>query len=741
MSAEAARALTAQGIRVVPIPSKRKGPNIPGWSDLRLEEADLPRYFTNGQNIGALCGEPSGGLIDVDLDSPEARDLATVFLPHTGMIHGRASSPKSHRWYRLRDNLPRRIIYEDPTAQGDARAVLLEVRGTGHQALVPDSIHPSGERVEWHGGEMGEPAEIDADKFTTYTGHLAACALLARHWPGRGVRDELSRDLAGALARAGWSAGDIDTFIVSAATCAGDEEASERGKGAHAVRKLARGDKLTGWPSIARILGNEVVDKLREWLGIRNTSPESGSGRNTPTYPTSGGDLPPFNLTDSGNAELFAYLYGRDLRYDRARKVWRRWAGHWWATDTSGEVERLALEAARRRYHAAAQIPDLKQRAETARWAIASESRAKREATLALATAEHPIADSGEGWDADPYLLGVANGVVRLLTGELEEGDREDRITVHTDVAYDPGAEAPRWLRFLSEVFDGDTEMIDFIQRAAGYSLTGDTSEQCLFLPIGAGSNGKSTLLEAMRDAIGEHAYDIPFSALEYNQRPAGASNDVASLAGKRLVTAVETNEGVRLNEARVKALTGGDPMTARFLYQEHFTFRPVAKFWLGVNHKPRVNDDSYGFWRRVRLIPFNRQFTGADADKHLEAKLKAEAPGILAWMVRWCLEWQRRGLEPPASVKAATEAYRLESDPLADFIADRCEVGATLTVSAGDLYKSYKAWADDQGIREREQLSSASFGRRIGERYERKRKGSGKVYQGIGLRTDTAKG
>ncbi len=738
---ESARELVRRDIAVAPAPRGAKRPVIDEWQNLRLTEPELPRYFTNGQNVCILTGAPSGGLLDVDLDSTEARHLAGTFLPMTAMRHGRRSAPLSHWWYRGTGNLPRRVPFKDPKESNDERAMLLEIRGTGHQTIAPRSIHPSGEIIEWHSGAIGEPAQIDAEELHRHAGYLAACSLLARYWPAQGMRDELARDLAGALARAGWSPEDIDTFIVRAADCAGDEEARQRAKGQFAVRKLQRGEQMTGWPTVAKTLGDPVVDKMREWLGIRNLTLLDGGKGSIPTHPKSGGSLPAFNLTDSGNAELFASLYGDRLRYDRARKVWRIWRGHWWGEDTTGEVERWALESARRRYLAAAEISNLKEREAAAKWAIASESRAKREACLALATAEHPIADSGDGWDADPYLLGVANGVVSLISGEVQPGRPEERITVHTDVPYDPDAAAPRWEQFLTEVFNGDRELIDFIQRAAGYSLTGDTSEQCLILPYGIGSNGKSTFLEGIRHAAGGHAYDIPFSALEYNPRQGGASNDVASLAGKRLVTAVETNEGVRLNEARVKALTGGDPMTARFLYQEHFTFRPVAKFWLAVNHKPRVQDDSYGFWRRVRLIPFTQQFTGSAVDKQLEGKLKAEAPGILAWMVRGALEWQRRGLEPPASVTAATDEYRTESDPLADFLTDRCEQDPSLSAAAGEVYKAYKAWAEDQGIREREQLTSASFGRRLGERFERKRKGSGKVYQGLGLRNTDSRG
>jgi hypothetical protein len=222
------------------------------------------------------------------------------------------------------------------------------------------------------------------------------------------------------------------------------------------------------------------------------------------------------------------------------------------------------------------------------------------EAALALAQSERPIADSGEDWDADPWLLAVANGVVDLRTGALSEGRPDDRITMHSPVPYDPEAQCPRWLVFLREVFGDDDELIDFIWRACAYSLSGLTNEECHFLCFGSGCNGKGTLNRVQRDILGDYAANTAFSTLEMSSRN-GIPNDLAALYGKRLVTASELNEAVRLNEARMKMLAGQDPVTARFLHGEFFTFVPNAKFWLAVNHKPMVNDDSTGFWRKIR--------------------------------------------------------------------------------------------------------------------------------------------
>ncbi|OFW66504.1 MAG: hypothetical protein A2Y74_09555 [Actinobacteria bacterium RBG_13_63_9] len=443
-----------------------------------------------------------------------------------------------------------------------------------------------------------------------------------------------------------------------------------------------------------------------------------------------------FPRTDAGNGELFAQCHGDHVRYDHRRKRWLIWSGHWWRPDADEEVRRLAKGTARERYSSAADLfEDLDERKRESTFAIGSENRQRLDAMLAQAQAEAPISDAGDNWDADRWLLGVANGVVDLRTCEPRDGLREDRITLHSDVPLDPEARCPRWERFLEEVFGEDRELIGFIARAVGYSLTGDVSEQCLFMCHGSGANGKSVFLTTLRAMAGGYAYNSPFSTFELADR-SSIPNDLAALVGRRLVTASETNEAVRLNEARLKALTGGDPVTARFLHGEFFTFQPVCKLWLAVNHRPRVGDDSYGFWRRVRLIPFTRRFTD-NADHHLAEALRTELPGILNWAVRGSLTWQEEGLEPPKAVQSATESYRVESDPLAEFIEERCAVGSCFVASGGQLYEAYRQWASEQGMRDREVLSTVAFGRRMSERFEKRHTKAGKSYHGVGLLSD----
>jgi putative DNA primase/helicase len=445
-------------------------------------------------------------------------------------------------------------------------------------------------------------------------------------------------------------------------------------------------------------------------------------------------DDTPFHRTDAGNGEHFARLYGDRVRYDHRRRRWLIWAGHWWRDDGIESVRRLAKEAARDRYGQALSISNLKERKRESGFAIASENRQRVEAMLLAARSEPPIADAGDRWDVDPWLLGVANGVLDLRSGVLRPGVPDDRVTQSVDVDYDPDATCPRWEVFLEEVFAGDAEVIDFIWRAVGYSLTGDITEQCVFTCWGVGSNGKSVFLATLRALAGHYGTNTPFSTLELSGRPS-IPNDLAALAGRRLVTASETNEGARLNEARLKALTGGDPITARFLHGEFFTYQPVLKLWLAVNHKPIVRDDSHGFWRRVRLIPFTRRFD-RDADPALADRLRAELAGILAWAIRGALLWREEGLRIPSAVTLATEAYRAESDPLADFLADRCVEGEGLVLPTTPAYRAYRDWATGAGLTGRELLTHKAFGSRMSERYPVKHRKDGNAYLGVGLAT-----
>jgi len=439
-------------------------------------------------------------------------------------------------------------------------------------------------------------------------------------------------------------------------------------------------------------------------------------------------------LTEAGAAQRFARLHGDDLRYDHRCGRWLVWQGHRWAPDTDAAVTRIGLDFARAWQQVALDILDVKIKQATMTQAMSLERRDRLVSMLTLARDLRPIADAGDKWDADPWLKGVHNGVIDLRTGTLRPGRRDDRITMVAGVAFDPEAVCSRWERFMSEVFGHDADLIGFVRRAIGYSLTGDVGEQCLFFAYGSGSNGKGTLLNTLRiTVLGDYGHALAFSALEHDRRPGAQSNELAALLGRRMVVSSEASEGRRLDEGRIKWLTGGDPIRARFLYAESFEFMPSCKFWLAANHKPIVGDDSHGFWRRIRLIPFEQSFP---IDPTLAGTLAAEAPGILAWAVRACLEWQQHGLQAPAIVTKATAEYRRDSDVLGAFADEALEQDHNSEVGAADLYEHYTRWADTQHLSVRERLGAQVFGRKAAERWQKVKTSGRNVYIGIARKT-----
>ena len=310
-------------------------------------------------------------------------------------------------------------------------------------------------------------------------------------------------------------------------------------------------------------------------------------------------------------------------------------------------------------------------------------------------------------------------------------------MTHNTAIPYHPDAICPTWLWFLDGIFAADADLIRFVQRAIGYSLTGSTKEQVLFICHGVGSNGKGKLMNLLRKLLESLAAPAP-SALLMTAKTERHPTELVILFRKRAVVAQETNEGQRFNESLVKQLTGEDAISARRMHEDFWEFEPTHKLWLATNHKPNIKGTDHAIWRRIRLIPFTVTFHDPGEgepvkDPDLETKLTAELPGILAWAVKGCLDWQRHGLGMPQAVKNATAHYREEMDVLAAWIADCCVVKKLTEAKAADLYVSYTGWCDAQGERPE---SQRSFGLRLTERgfEQKKRTGGNRYWLGIGL-------
>jgi putative DNA primase/helicase len=316
-----------------------------------------------------------------------------------------------------------------------------------------------------------------------------------------------------------------------------------------------------------------------------------------------------------------------------------------------------------------------------------------RAAVVTLAGEDRRLSATSEQWDVDPWLLNTPGGVVDLHSGRMRPHKPEDYMTKMTAVA--PNGACPQFKQFLHRIFDGDREMVTYVQRVFGYALTGVTSEHALFFLFGGGSNGKSVLVNTVRGIFaGYHqtaALDT-FTASDHERHP----TDLAMLRGARLVTSTETEEGARWAEAKVKTLTGGDAIQARFMRQDFFEFVPQFKLVVSGNHKPRLRAVNVAIRRRMNLLPFNVTISDEERDANLAEKLKAEWPGILAWMIKGCLEWQRIGLSPPQKVIDATEEYLDSEDTFGTFLKETCVPDANAEVSSQMLYGIWKDYAED---------------------------------------------
>lgn len=432
--------------------------------------------------------------------------------------------------------------------------------------------------------------------------------------------------------------------------------------------------------------------------------------------------------TDYGNAERLVRAHGQDLRYCDTFARWYCWEGTHWAADDTQGVIRAAKQTVRALYAQADAIEDADKRKALLRHAMASESSTRLKAMVWSAQSEVEVAVRSDDLDLDPWALNVRNGTLNLRTGDLRPHDRDDLITRLCPAAYDPHAITPTWVKFLDRVMDNDAELIAFLQRAVGYSLTGMTGEECLFVPYGTGANGKSKFLGAIHSLLGGYAQQLPRETLMARRRGGEIPNDIAALQGVRFATAIETRKGQRLDEELVKQLTGGDPVRARFLHAEYFEFKPVAKIWLATNARPKITGTDDGIWRRIRLVPFSVTIPESERDHQLAAKLEAELAGILAWAVQGCLEWQRRGLDPPDAVTDATAGYRREEDVLGDFLDQCCIRDETRYAYAKDLHDAYVEYTG-------ERISQKELGTLLRERgFDAIRKGHGGRSAWLGL-------
>jgi len=414
-------------------------------------------------------------------------------------------------------------------------------------------------------------------------------------------------------------------------------------------------------------------------------------------------DLP---LTDVGNAERLVYLHGDRFRWAVDRRTWLAWDGRRWAEGSEDRVRALALDAIRQTQAAGVRLDPNQPRqgntkADILMHAIRSEDRRRVDAAVALARILDGVAIADKALDQQPMLLNVRNGTIDLGTGGLRDHDPEDYITQLVDVPFDLTAKAPTWEAFLKDIFLGNQSVIDYVQRAIGYSLTGSTAEQCIFYEHGAGDNGKSTFIEAIGGVIGED-YMIPVdkeAVLHADKNKGrGATPELVQLRGKRLGYISENDDDRVLDEGRIKALSGSGKTNARDLYESNAVFVNTTKIWFDLNTLPKFNGVDDGIARRPRVIPFDWRVPPERKDRRLPEKLLAEAQGILAWIVQGAVAWNRDGLAAPPEVEYATREYVDEQNHLPAFFRDCYGLDQMGLVTASTLQQDYSGWCAAHG-------------------------------------------
>jgi putative DNA primase/helicase len=493
----------------------------------------------------------------------------------------------------------------------------------------------------------------------------------------------------------------------------------------------------------------DISDLLDAGGGFADLVPVEWSGSHTTEPPAPPGDPPPpppgepaeggitADYTDLRNSEHLVEWHGSVLRFIGTWQKWLAWDGARWNMDDLGrsfecakEVSRRLMSEAHDEYKKAhEEVKSAKESGDKER-----QSRAKDNVGLAESAMKHATKSQGSGrlaamldvsrsdprvalhhdvLNVEPMTVNVLNGTINLRTGELKPHKQEDLITKIVPVEYDPSAKAPIWEAFLMRVMDGKEELVSFLQRAIGYGLTGCVHEHVLFFCYGNGANGKSTFLGTVHSLLGDYAVAAPRGLL-FRARNERHPTELASLHGRRFVTCSEIEDGQAFDESLTKDLTGGDPITARRMREDFWTFPPTHKLWLAGNHRPVVRGDDEGIWRRMRLIPFTVTIPEPDRDTSLPEKLRAELPGILAWSVQGALQWAKGGLRAPDIVRDATAAYRAENDVLGQFFRERVVVKKGETVPRSELRSAYELWCQEIGA---EPLGARRLASRLRER------------------------
>ena len=693
------------------------------WQRHETSADDLAAW----ERMGASTGLRGGRFTPIDIDVTDP-GLAGAVEGCAVRVFGSAPvrigrPPKRVMLYGAAEEVRRiRLWFRGP----DGRQHLIEVLGRGQQVVV-DGLHPAtGQPYEWDVdptllGAMALP-QITGNQIAEFLAEaqelleLLGCDGFSHEGSGKAATDREGLDqdrLRGdpEMVRAAVEAIPNDNDLFPGRT--------DYLRLGYAIKAALPDDPSTAfelfeawalrWEGNDRSPGNDPETIESDWQRMRPPF-EIGAGylfdlARDYGVSTAAADFEPVEgegvvlderppeWSDQALALRFVHAEKDRVRYVAEWGKWLVWDGLRWNPDQTEEAfHRVKRECGAASAEARRRINSLSEANRVSK-ALAS-ARTTREVAQ-LARTDRRLARTGAIWDADPWLLNTPGGTVDLKTGRLRPVGPVDQLTKIAGATPDPAARIDRWLAFLDQALGGDREMIAYLQRLFGYALCGVVREHVLPFCWGPGGNGKGTLLEVMSWVFGDYAETAPMDTF-IEARGDRQSNDLARLKSARLVTAQETKQGRRWDEQRIKQLTGGDRITARFLRQEFFTFTPQFTLFLVGNYKPEFMAVDDAIARRVHLMPFTRK--PAEIDTRLTEKLKAEAAGIVAWLIEGCLAWQQSGLAPPAGVRAATAEYLLDQDAVGRWVVERCEVGTSYLQKSAELYQDYTEWCGEAG-------------------------------------------
>ncbi len=679
--------------------SKGKHPRIGMWRQkATTDAAQIREWWTQWPtaNIGLLTGAENGVVV-VDVDPRNGGDVSIDRL-----IEERGDFTEAAPVAQTGGG-GAHVHFRHPgvpvKSRSNALAAGLDVKADGGYVVAPPSLHESGLRYEW-------VADL-------------------RKTPPREMPEWLLvRMTTDPQQPADFADADVET------TPEGKEQLAFWVSEIDKIPEGHRNDGLfAACCSIGRVVAHgdlapkEAVDAVTAAVAKWSDQPKTlGTMRNglQTGYAVCVAALKTARLpqTDLGNAERLLVRHGEDLLYSVPQRKWFVFDGRRWARDERGQVRELAKETVRHiEKEAWAYDRDSerqkKQRSDLFAHGKRSEAAARISAMIELAATDKRVAVVPAQLDADPWAFCVRNGTIDLRTGELRSHDRAELITKISPVSYDPDAQSDVFDGFLGDATSGDADLQDYLQRASGYALTGETSEKCFFMVFGPPDTSKSTFVDSIKAAMGDYAAVASAETWLEQYRAGGNRGDIVRLLGVRAVFTVELPGDRRFDSELIKQITGGDELTFAKKYEDEIQFQPTMKIFQATNTAPAIRNDDVGMWNRARRLPFTNTIPKAKQDKKLRERLRDPedlGPAVLAWMVRGCLAWQERGLDPPAVVQQSTAEYRHDSDVFARFVADRCVLDPDGRVTRAALRAAYDEFCEGEGIPEKARLGSRRF-------------------------------